>query len=365
MLQKYLTLFFIIVTLNTQGQINCQYVNTNNLRIQKAVDFYKEYLTEFDENKTPNYSEYWNKKDCERYKVPDPIAYSISSDYSKYNFGTQKTIFYAKEYQDYVHLKTLFADVDSSKNITVYAITNHYIKFYENSKEMYFISPIEVNKELYTTTQNGYITYHHPKYVKFNKQRSDSLILQIREFEKKWEFKPIKFDYFFTKTQDELGVLRGLDYFIGMEQPTPSGMTFPKDKVIYCNGYDEGYLHEVLHLYLNPHYELSPVNHGLIYYLGGSLGFSFDELINKMKKYPETNLNDFETIKTKDITLNIYNIVIGVICKIIDEKEGVKGLKRLLKYKELNTLFKTEFNLDKKDWGSFIKRNLKKYQTKK
>ncbi len=373
--------FILILTIlffsnKIQGQIHSNFVNKNDKEIQNAVEFHKKYLSEFQNGSTPNYSKYWHKKDCEKYKNPDAIVYSISSDYPTYNFGNQKTIFYARKNKDkndkthtIIHLKTLFGDIDSLQKITIFAITNHYIKIDNLGNVLNFVRPFEIHKDLYTTTQNKNITYHYPKHIIFNPEKSDNLIVQIRKFEKEWEFNPINFEYFFTNTQDELGEMKGLDYFLGMEQSTPSGMAFPDEKIIYCSGNGEGYLHEVLHLYLNPLYENSPVNHGLIYYLGGSLGYNFDELIQKMNdylvKYPETNLSEFENIFTKDITLNIYNVVTGLLCKIIYEKEGVNGVKRLLKYKNFTDLFKIEFKINKKDWDFFLKTNFKKYSSNK
>ncbi|MFT3907835.1 MAG: hypothetical protein QM737_00285 [Ferruginibacter sp.] len=364
-MKEITTFLFFILCLQTQAQITSQFVNTNDKQIDNAVAFYKSYLQEFENNHLPDYKKFWSSTDCEKYKTPDPIVYLISSDYPTYNYAQEKTIFYVRNHIGYVHLKTLLTNKDSLNNMCIIAITNHYIEIDKNDNAVRFINPLEINKDLYRTTKNQDITYIYPKGIHFNKAKSDSLILKIRAFEKLWSFKPIAFEYYFTNTQDELGALRGLDYFFGMEQSTASGMTFCKDKIIYCNGNGEDYFHEVLHLYLNPLYENSPVNHGLIYYLGGSLGFSFDELINKMnlylEKYPETNLGDFETLKTKDIQLNIYNIVTGLISKIIYEKEAVEGIKRLLKYKNIEDIFQTEFHIEKQKWDRFLKTNFKKY----
>lgn len=364
-MKEIITLLFFILCSQTQAQITCQFVNTGDNQIDNAIVFYKSYLEEFENNNLPDYKKFWSNTDCEKYKTPDPIVYSISSDFPAYNFAQQKTIFYARKNIGYVHLKTLLTNKDSSDNVCLFAITNHYIKTDENGNAVRFINPLEINKNLYITKKNQHITYIYPKGINFNKAKSDSLILKIREFEKIWGFVPIDFEYYFTTTQDELGALKGLDYFLGMEQNTASGMAFPEDKIIYCNGNGEGYFHEVLHLYLNPFYKSSPINHGLIYYLGGSLGFSFNELINKMnlylEKYPETNLGEFEDIQTKDIELNIYNIVTGLISKIIYEKEGVEGIKRVLKYKSIDNIFQTEFHIERQEWDRFLKTNFKKF----
>ncbi|VXB60099.1 conserved hypothetical protein [Flavobacterium sp. 9AF] len=366
---KYkVSILLLIFSQFIKGQIFSNYIDTNDSNIKKAVVFYKQYVLEF-ENGSIDYKNYWSKKDYEKYETPDPIVYSISSDYPTYNFGIQKTIFYARAFSNYVHLKTLMTQTDSFNNISVYAITNHYISTNNEENKLYFINPMEVNSQLYTSKTNGNITYHFLKTHPFDKNKSDQLIASLKKFESDWGFNPIKIDYFFTDTPDQLGTMRGLDYYYGMEQIFPSGMAFPKDKIIYCNGSGENNFHEILHLYLNPLYEKSPINHGLIYYLGGSLGHNFNFLISKMNeyliKYPNTDLSEFETLETKDITLHINHTVIGLICKIIDKKEGVNGLKRLLTYDNMEILFKKEFNLQKKDWHHFLKEEFKKQDTSK
>lgn len=364
---KFLILtLFLIATKISQCQIFENYVDEKSPKIREAVTFYKKYLSEFRGYKVPDYTQYWSETDCARYQTPDPIVYSISSGYPTYNFGVQKSIFYARNYPRYVHLKTLMTQMDSLNNLSVYAITNHYIAV--NDSNLHFIRPVDANSDLYQTITNGNITYHYLKNHTFNQAKSDSLLRVVKQFESDWGFDPLKVEYYFTETQDELGFIRGLDYYYGMEQSYPSGMAFPEDRVVYCNGYGEGNFHEILHLYLNPLYVKSPVNHGLIYYLGGALGHNFDYLIDKMNsylvKYPTTDLGEFETLSTKDITLHINHTVVGLICKIIDEKEGPKGLQRLLQYGNMESLFQKEFGLEKHQWNEFLKANFNKYLSK-
>ena len=140
-MKKIITLLFFILYLQTQAQITCQFVNTNDKQIDNAVVFYKSYLQEFQNGNLPNYKNFWSNADCEKYKTPDPIVYSIQSDYSTYNFAQQKTIFYARKNVGYVHLKTLLTNKDSLNNIYVFAITNHYIKIDENDNAVRFINP--------------------------------------------------------------------------------------------------------------------------------------------------------------------------------------------------------------------------------
>lgn len=370
-MKKIWTLFLLLLMFTTteaQIAVKVGVIDTTDVDIKTAIEFYKSYLNEFKGKHLPSYSNYWSKNDCDRFKVPDPIVYSISSDYPTYKFGKQKTIFYVRKESEYVHIKTLLTQQDSLKQIILFAITNHYVALHDSTNKTHFISPLTLNSNLFKTVVNDNITYHFPVEHKFNWKKSNNLLNRLRKIEKDWNFQKIHFDYYFADNTNKIAMLKGLDYYYGMEQTTPSGMTFPDEKIIFCNGYDESYLHEVLHIYFNPQYGKSPINHGLIYYLAGGLGHDFNWMINRMnaylEKYPETDLSQFESLQTKDIMLHLDHTVIGLICKIVDEKEGVKGLQRLLEYSSIDELFLNEFHLQKNSWDGFLKQNFRDYNNK-
>ena len=80
-----------------------------------------------------------------------------------------------------------------------------------------------------------------------------------------------------------------------------------------------------------------------------------------LAKYPETDLSRFQTLVSKDELLHIDYTVTGLMCKVMDEKEGVAGLKRLLAYSSVDELFLKEFHLQPERWDSFLKQIFKKY----
>lgn len=365
-MKKYILGFLLLLSLNISAQIKWNFVDLGNEKVTKAAEFLEEYLREFKGYQTADYTKYWSASDCKKSQTPDPIVYSISSGYPTYSFGVQKSIFYARDNGDHIHLKALLTQMDSSGVPIVYAITNHFVRCTTDSNKTEFIKPIEVNKARYKRVKNGPVTYYMSAQRDFNKAKSDSLLSLCKEFEKTWGFEPIEFEYYLAETQDELGQLRGLDYFYGMEQPFPSGMSFPEDKIIFTNGYGEGHFHEVLHLYLNPLYGKKPVNHGLIYYLSGEEGVGHMAYIKKMNnyldKYPETDFTDFEKVQTKDITLHIDHTIVVLICKMVYEKDGISGLKRLLTYNDFEYLFKQEFKIERTELNQFLKRNFRKYK---
>ncbi len=360
-----LGLFFCVKS--TNAQIYEDFQGAKDSIVDDAVKFYRSYLDGFKGKSVPDYTLYWSKKECERYQTPDPIVYSIASSYPTYSMAVHKSIFYVRRLPEYVHIKTLLTYVDSFDNITTWAITNHYVGMDTSSGKLHFILPIDIDSSRYKAKVNGNVTYHFPVSHVFNKDCSDSLIAKVQNFEKEWGLEPIQFEYFFSENKDDVAAMRGLDYVYGMEDETPTGMGIPEERIIYYGGkgVGEDNFHEVLHLYLNPLYVESPINHGLIYYLGGGLGHDFDFFINRMNAYliqnPDADLRNFEDLYSNDRMLHIDFTVAGLICKIIDEKEGVKGLKRLLTYEDWDALFEQEFDLDKSKWNNYLREKFVEY----
>ncbi len=333
-------------------------VDTSQAEIKESVLFLTGYLNEFKNEKLPDLTRYWSEQDCKRSKLPDDMMYSISTDEVTYNFVRRQTVFYAKVYKGYVHLKTLFATTDSSANTTVCAITNHYVQV--GSKPC-FISELELHKDFYTEKQVGNIRYHYPKTHVFSQAKANALVDKLKRIEKEWGFKPVKLDYYFADSHEALTHMRGMDYCYGMNEADPSGMSFPETNTIFCHGLGEDYLHEILHLYFNPLYVKSPVCHGLVYYLAGGLGHDFDWMIRRMdqylRTYPDLDLTGYQDMhmQSKDKMLHIDHVINGLLCKMVYEKSGIPGLKRILAYKTTDEIFEKEFGIAPKDKNTFLR----------
>jgi len=363
-----LALVLLCINFQCQGQNNMITVaDTSDVRTQRAIHFLVRYLDNFgDSNKTPDYSAYWCKADCRRSSLPDNMVYSINTGVPTYKFSFHPTIFLAVAKEGVVHLKTLFASLDSGTQIIPWAITNHYV--IDEDGQSRFISELELHKKEYRTIKNRNITYHFPESVTFNKPRSDAMLFRLKNIERQWGFKPIQIDYYYATNNIELSRMRGLDFNYNMDGMTPSGITYSAQRMIFCHGLGEGYLHEVLHIYFNPRYEESPMCHAMIYYLAGGLGKDFNWMINRMdeylQKFPETDLGQFENLQSKDPMLHIDFVVKGLLCKLIDQRDGITGLKRALKYKTLDELLLTEFNLRMSGLDAYLKAAIKKFISK-
>lgn len=340
------------------------FIDTSNRNVMDAVDFLQSYYSGFLKHDTINYRKFFTQEQCDKYKIPDPIALEFTS-YGGYGYTafSKATIFFAKEYPDYVHIKTIFLWEVDSGNMNPFAIANHYV--HKNNKGFYFLTEMEQHKDNYTTVKNGNIQYVFPKSVSFSKQSSDSLLASLRKFEKEWGFKPVEhIRYVHTSSKEELARMKGLDYLLLMDENTSSGYADTESNTVYCQGKGENYLHEILHLYLNPLYAKSPVNHGLVYYLGGGVSGNYPQMIQRMNdyltSYPDTDLSRYDTLISKNRLLYIDHTINAMLCKLVYEKEGVKGIKRLLGYKTLDELFLKEYKLPRAKWDVFLRKKLSK-----
>jgi hypothetical protein len=342
--------------------------DTSSERIRTAIHFLERYLNSFEEKKTPDYTQYWSDADCSRSSQPDDMLYTISWGVPTYRFCDKPVLSFARAGHMCVHLKTLFASTDSNRNITVWAITNHYVTLNGRPR---FISELELHKASYRTVKNRNITYHFPASTPFSYVRSNRMLAQLRRIEQQWGFKPIDIQYYFAADATGLARMRGMDYNYAMDNTNPSGITYSEQKTIFCQGLGEGYLHEVLHIYFNPLYEQSPMCHAMIYYLAGGIGKDFNWMIRRMNEYlrqhPGIDLGKYEALhlQSEDPMLHIDYVTKGLLCKMMDEKDGIAGLKRALQYKTVEALLQKEFGANAANTDSFFKASFRRYDREK
>jgi hypothetical protein len=338
-------------------------VDTSDAGGHAAIHLLRHYLWCFSENKKPDISAYWCEEDIKRTSLQDDMVFAISSDEPTYRFGDKMTVFFCKTEDGIVHLKSLLSRTDEEGNLMVWAIMNHYVKV-DNGRAR-FMSEIVRHKNKYKTIRNGKITYHFPSSETFNKTVSDRMLLQIRKLEHDWGFQPASVNYYYAADDVALAAMCGFDYVFGMGRHTPSGMGLYDHGVVYCQGLGEGYLHELLHIYFNARYGASPMCHALIYYLAGGLGQNFDWMIHRMNeylaKYPDTDLGLYDSLQTRDPMLHIDHVAKGLLCKMLEEKDGIAGLKRALQYATSQELLKKEFGVTEQTTDEFLRTAFKKY----
>jgi len=325
-------------------------VDTTDKNIKDVLSFYQQYMSDFKGKKLPDFKKYWSVEDCKSFKIPDPAVYGIGGDYPTYSMATAQTVFYIKPVSEHLFvLKSTGGWIDSLKNYNVLYNSNHYIR--RDNGKLNFISPYSYTKDQWTTNKVGTVTFFHPKTLSFKPDQANLLIKSIRQLEKDWNVPPIAIKYFYTSTYDEVQFIRGFDYTMGLgNADKPTGISNQDDNIVYCAGNGENYFHEVVHLYLNPIHQKSPLNEGLAVFYGGSLGKPLNWHIKRLQTYlqahQEVDLSKLNDFYFMDNYTNPYSTILGMLCQISFEKDGIKGLKRIMAYTSLTDIFEKEFGLN-------------------
>jgi len=145
----------------------------------------------------------------------------------------------------------------------------------------------------------------------------------------------------------------------------PGGLAYEQEKSIYSWGLDENYLHEFIHLYLNPIYPNTPLKEGIATYYGGSMGKSVLEHLIRLNEYiekhPDINItNPMEFYYMDEITNPQYTIQ-AFICHLVYSEKGISGLKQLLKIESIDEIFRKEFLIEPNEQNKFLREQIKKY----
>jgi hypothetical protein len=363
MKKVFLILLWTSISIEAVAQVSFNtYVDTLEPDVKAVLAFYTSYLQEFRDGKMPDFSRYWSEEDCTAYKYPDPIIYAIASDYPTYRMGQVPSILYVKPDSVYTHIKTLFARSDSS-GIYTFAITNHYIK--NVNGHLYFVSPLKINTSSWKRKNIRNITWYYPSYHEFDTKRADSLIASVITLEKAWDLQPINIRYYFADTKDEIKKIRGFDYTVDMgNREKPSGISNDDDNIIYCHGLGENYFHEVVHIYLNRLFPKSPLQEGLAVFYGGTLGHSLEwhlaRIDNYLKNHPDTELGDWDKLHAfyLDNYTNTASVIKGLLCKLVYDKSGSAGLRRLMHYTSIDDVYAMEFHVTPDKRNEFLRKKI-------
>ncbi|MES2515896.1 MAG: hypothetical protein V4580_17205 [Bacteroidota bacterium] len=306
-------------------------------------------------------SPYWSAIELRQRNIPDQLLFAIN-DSPLYSQGYKPTILYIRPTAEYVHIKTQFSFTSPEGNIMTMAVTNHYVGINEH-KKLYLINPMTLNLKDWHSKKVRNIDFYFPPNKKFSQVRADSLIRSIVKLEKEWDLKPISIRYYFTDDNDELYKLRGFDYSLMMgNRLKPSGISDDRDNQVFCGGYGENYFHEVVHVYLNRLHVGSPIREGLAVFYGGSMGHDIKWHLKRVNRYllehPEADLSKLEDFWYTDPFTNPGSAIQGMICKMVHDKNGIGGLKRLMTYKSYKEMFEKEFHVNPGEMNEYLRQKI-------
>lgn len=338
-------------------------VDTTDTQLTEAIRFMSSYLSGFAVRNgavtVPDMARYWPPDDCRRYQMPDRLLYAISTDIPTYILGTPK-ILSARPIGDLVQIRTIFSHPDSTGLPLVMSITDHYVGKAANG-HLYFVNPMYLAE--WTTKTYGHIEYHFPKGHKFDKARARKLAGEVEQLREVWGLQPIDIRYYFADTRDEVEHFRGFEFTLAMgNRDRPAGISDDADNEVYCWGLGEDYLHEVVHVYLNRLFPLSPLNEGLAVFYGGSMGhdlrWHLARLNTWLQQHPETDLNNMNDFYYMDHYTNPKSTIQGLLCLMAYEKGGLAAIRRTMGYHSFTQLLQQEYGVAANEWNTFLRKEI-------
>lgn len=343
-------------------------VDTLKPRVKKALHFYRDYIYEFNKRDVlPDFSKYWSATDMQQYKQPDQILYAITSDGFTYRIAQKRTVFYVSDANGYVHIKTLFSVADTSGNVDIMSITNHYVSV--DGDEIHFVNPVALYMKEHNWQSRNVrnITYYFSAYHQFNEADANEMKGQVSRLETDWGLQPINIRYYFADSRDELRRLRGLDFVTGDGNgKRASGISDDIDNIVYCAGWGEKYFHEVVHIYLNKLHPGSPLKEGLAVFYGGSMGHKLAWHLRRMSKYldehKDIDLNDPDAFGYMDAYTNPHSCIKGLLCRMAYDKDGIAGLRRIMEYTSMDDIYTEEFGIPKDGRDKFLRNAISKFR---
>jgi hypothetical protein len=284
MKQKILILTFALACGLTYGQkpsieftIHSR-VDTSKQEIKEIVALWTNYLSSKPDSIYDN--PYWNEEEKKKYTDFDftrPFIYPFPSA-QLLNYYKPTILSVEKDGENYA-IRTLFS-ADGLEGIykksNPWCITKIYAIKENNQWKLKNALPILTQSWKRKTI--GKITFIYPPEHQFNDNLAEKANKFCDSITLKFQFPDWKpFDFYITKSGDELGKLLGFDFFF-TGYTTGMGMN---DRRILLGGIDsEWYPHEFVHLVVDNKKRHGMINEGFATWLGGTMEKTFDEGTN-------------------------------------------------------------------------------------
>lgn len=342
-------------------------ITTDTIRA-KIIHLIEKYNKEyFDEN--IDFSKYWTDKSLQEYNIPDNQLRLELSRYQLPKYKYQLDIIHLFKKEDYWIARigfnvfcndTLFLGLS---NIYDYGIT------FQNHKPKFF--PI-IQKYSFTEFSNKLFSIYTQNEIKLNKINTDSLESYLKYLSDFFNFSLPKFKCYYFSENSKIN--ESLGFTIRQINPYQTSECYDaRNNIIYILNYSN-LKHELVHSFIvekfggNCHYWY---NEGCATFLAGSGDSNLNEhlaiLSKHLAKHPEFNLNnvlDYGSLIIEKETSYKY-AVSGLICKLIYQKYGTKGLCELLNFGASDYDFyasiQSILGIKKENLNIFLRTEISKY----
>lgn len=234
----------------------------------------------------------------------------------------------------------------------------------------YFYNAVDHYTRFWIKQKTGTINYVSA--TKLNQTNAELMNKFNISLANKFGIKPIQITYYKFEDPEQLFKTIGFDYIPNMYYSTSGGLAEQWMNTLLAGNNSELYEHEAVHFYtatLFPN-RSKVADEGYATFLGGSGGKNLNQLApfakNYIKNHPEKNITelatDFGTVVEGNVPITY--ILSALICRDIEHKYGMNGIKKLLKLNAgedyFNNLYKVN-KIDKTNFGSYMNGLLREY----
>ncbi|TDE00360.1 hypothetical protein [Flavobacterium sandaracinum] len=319
-------------------------VDTSKTVIKSVYHLYKNYINSKPDSIYKN--PYWNDKEADQLLKSKifKIDRSANQMYNYYNsvqylsYYTPKILQIDSIASNRYQIKTLFAHDCAEKeykNSTPDFITKLYAVKNEN-EEFKLENVISYDTKNWKKYKAKFITYIvHPN-CSFDKKEAVKAVRFCEKIANQFNLKIEPFTYYILPNSDEMGKLYNFEYWLSYL----GGQALIPYKEIFTTYGNASYPHEFVHMLFplpkdNSLYCPMIINEGLATWLAGpSFNESFEDSLKQtsktFQKQKGISLDDIMTFKFRnDFDNSILYVTGGVICKLVYEKHGEKGIWEL------------------------------------
>lgn len=343
-------------------------VDTTQKEIKEVAVLWIDYLNSKPDSLYDN--PHWNKAERLKYKNFDfsiPYLYQFPSNQLLGYY--RPTILSIEKEGDYYGIRTIFAAdglEGEYRKSNPWCITKLYA--IKENGQWKLKNALPIITENWTKKTIGKITFIYPPNHNFDEDLAKKASLFCNALSEEFLFPQWKpFDFYITKSGDELGKLLNFDFsFAGYT--TGIGMN---DNRILLSGIDsEYYPHEFIHLIVPKQDRHWIIEEGFATWKGGQGGKSFEEsaklLANELAKNDTVTFSDILN-KTWGWHYAAFYTTGAVFCKAAFDKGGVVLVKKLLEIpandeKLIEAICKL-FEIKKVDINSFWRKEVLKFKT--
>ena len=306
-------------------------VDIGNPEIKEIVALYSNYLSSKPDSIYNN--PYWNEAEKRKYHDFDftrRFIYQFPSE-QLLNYYKPTILSIEKEGANY-SIRTLFnaEGLDGPyKKSNPWCITKLYAVKENNLWKLK--NAFSIITQDWKRKTIGKINFIYPPEHTFNKHLANKANKFCDSIVSKFQLPDWKpFDFYITKSGDELGKLLGFDFFF---TGYTSGMGINEKRILLSGLDSEWYPHEFVHLLLENKERHGMINEGFATLLGGAMDKSFDErakiLAQELAKNDSISFDDILN-KRWGWQFAAYYTTGAIICKLVYEKAGIVGLIKLL-----------------------------------